>query len=218
MVSINDLLNNLRRASTKDYPQILESITKEVMKDDFKEIMKKEPFSNIVELIIVLPEQNFEEFLNKYMDILRQKISEGAPECFGRLYEGLSKPKRKILSKALRGDISKRLSSFKLEDIIKMLYNVIPATREIVLNQYKEIMMQPKFSKIILDTPIETLAEFLSLAPESIRRALIKRHKETLTSDEFLEKLRTTDPDTRAQLLRWLPMDLSKEIVSKISS
>lgn len=218
MVSIKDLLDNLRRASTKEYDQVLEKIVEEVMKDDFKGVLEKESFSDIVELLIIIPEQHFELFLNKYLDTIRQKINEGTPESFGRLYEGLSKPKRKALSKALRADISKKFSSFKLRDVVKMLYSVIPATREIVLNQYKGIMMQPGFSKVILEAPIEVFAEFLSLAPEPIRRVVIKRHRDTLTSDEFIEKLKSVESDVRAQLMRWLPIDLSREIMSKISS
>jgi len=217
MSKISELLNKIRSAPTKEYDKVIQEVMGEVLKDEFKDVLKEEPFSEIVELMLEIPEQHFEEFIDKYGDLLESKIKEAKPADIGRLYEGLSKPKRKILSINFRPIISRRLASFNLSDIVRMLYNVIPAARETVLNQYKEVMMRPDFSEKILDTPVEILGEFLSLAPESIRRTLIKRHAKVFTSEEFIEKLKSTEADERAKLLRWLPPDISKEIISKLS-
>ena len=217
MSKIGELLNKIRSAPTKEYDKVIKEVMEEVMRDEFRDVLKEECFSEIVELILEIPEQHFEEFINKYGDVLESKFREAEPADIGRLYEGLPKPKRKIISMNFRPVISRRLASFSLGDIVRMLYNVIPAARETVLNQYKEVMMRPDFSQKILDTPIEILGEFLSLAPESIRRAIIKRHKDTFTSQEFIQKLKSVDAEERAKLLRWLPPDLSREIISKMS-
>jgi len=218
MASISELLKKLHSAPTKEYDKVLGEIVNQILGEEFRPTLEKENFGSIVELMLVIPEDRFEEFVNKYKDVLENKFREAGAIELGRLYEGLTKPKRKIISINFRPVITKRFSTFGLEDIVKMLYNVIPATRETVLNQYKETMMRPDFSKTILETPLDILGEFLSLAPESIRASLIKRHSKTFLSDEFVEKIKKADPEERAKVLRWLPMEMAKEIMSKISS
>ena len=217
MPRLRKLLEELEKASTKEYQNILRKISDEVTKDDFRSELESSTFGDIVDLLIVLPETTFNELIEKFSDVIIRKIGEGKPEDFGKLFEGLSKEKRKAFSRSFRSYVSKRLSSFTLREIVKMVYSVVPATRETLLNQYKEIMMRPDFTKLLLKTDIETIAEFLSVMPESIRRTLINRHKNFFLSDDFIEKLKETSPDSRAILLRWLPRDISSKIVEKLS-
>ena len=217
MPRLRKLLEELEKASTKEYQNILRKISDEVTKDDFRPELESSTFGDIVDLLIVLPETTFSELIEKFSDIIIRKIGEGKPEDFGKLFEGLSREKRKAFSRNFRSYVSKRLSSFTLREIVKMVYSVVPATRETLLNQYKEIMMRPDFTKLLLKTDIETIAEFLSVMPESIRRTLINRHKNFFLSDDFIGKLKEAPPDSRAVLLRWLPRDISSKIVEKLS-
>ena len=217
MPRLRKLLEELEKASTKEYQNILRKISDEVTKDDFRSELESSTFGDIVDLLIVLPETTFSELIEKFSDIIIRKIGGGKPEDFGKLFEGLSKEKRKAFSRSFRSYVSKRLSSFTLREIVKMVYSVVPATRETLLNQYKEIMMRPDFTKLLLKTDIETIAEFLSVMPESIRRTLINRHKNFFLSDDFIEKLKEAPPDSRAILLRWLPRDISSKIIEKLS-
>ncbi len=216
MTKIRELLDRLEKASTKEYQTLLGQISEEVLKDEIRDELGKSAFRDIVDLLVILPEQTFNEFIEKFSDIIVKKIGEGKPEDFGRLFEGLSKAKRKAFSRNFRSYVSKRLSLFSLQEIIKMIYSVVPATRETLLSQYKEIMMRPDFTKTLLETPIDVLAEFLSVMPESARRSLINRHKNFFLSDEFISKLKNADSDSRAMLLRWLPADLLSRIMEKL--
>ncbi len=216
MSKIAEMLEKVRSAPTKEYQRVMKEIMEEVFKEEFRNVLEKETFGSIVELIIEFPEDTFEEFVAKYKDLLNKKIQEATPSDIGRLYEGITKNKRKIISINFRPTIVKRLASFGLDEIVRMLYNVVPATRETVLNQYKEIMMRPDFTKKMLEASIDTLAEFLSLAPSSVRDSLIRRHQDFFTSNEFVEKLKSVGPDERAMILRWLPENLTRQIVSKL--
>ena len=168
MPRIAEILEKIRSAPTKEYQKIIGEVVEEIFRDEFRRVLEDESFGSIVELIIEIPDDVFERFATTYKDVLEEKIREASPSDIGRLYEGITKVKRKIISINFRPMIVKRLASFSLKDVVRMLYNVIPATREIVLNQYKEIMMRPDFTKIMLEAPIDVLAEFLSLAPSSI--------------------------------------------------
>jgi len=217
MSSIREILDKIRSAPSKEYEKVIDEVLQEILRDEFGEVLKKEDFGAIVELIIEIPEDKFGDFVSKFKDILNTKFSEAKPSDIGRLYEGITKQKRKIISINFRPTIVKRLASFSLEDIIRMLYNVVPATRETVLSQYKEIMMRPDFAKVMLETPLEILAEFLSLSPSSIRTSFVKRHTNVFTSPEFIDKLKRASADDRAMFLRWLPENLSRQIMQKLS-
>lgn len=217
MTKISDLVKKIQHISTKEYEQLRQQIIGLVTTEELTSDLEQMPFSDIIELLLILDERSFQKLLEKYLNILRTKIENSQPEEIGRLYEGLPKEKRKILSRHLRSDIVKRLSSFSLRDVIKMIYSVVPATREIVLSQYKEIMFRPDFQKLLI-SDLEAFSEFLSLLPESLRRSLVNKHKNFFLSDEFINKLRETDADTQANILRWFPIDLSREIVRRVKN
>ncbi|MCR8487484.1 MAG: hypothetical protein NDP22_03630, partial [Crenarchaeota archaeon] len=212
MSKIREFLNKLEKASTKEYNDVLRQISNEVLKDEFKIELEHATFSDIVDLIIAIPDDTFNALAEKFSDVLSDRINEGKPEDFGRLFEGLSKEKRKTISMKFRPQVIRKLSEFSLQDVIKMIYSVAPASRETILNQYKEIMMQPNFTKLILEATVDNIAEFLSVLPESIRTSFINRHKKFFESDEFINKIKDATEDSRATLLRWLPVDLSSKI------
>lgn len=216
MSKIRELLDKLEKASTKEYSGIIAQISGEVLRDEFRPELERATFSDIVDLIVAIPDDTFEKFAEKFFDIISKKIDEGKPEDFGKLFESLSKEKRKTLSTKFRAQIIKKLSSLSLRDAVRMAYSVLPASRETLLNQYKEIMMQPSFSKLILDAPADTIAEFFSVLPESIRTSVVNKHRKFFESDEFINKIKNASEDSRATILRWLPTDISSKILERI--
>jgi len=208
-LSERELINKFLNAS----PTERENLVNELLKDEFKQVLSDLSNEEFVSLIISIPPARFGEFIEKFGDIISEKIKKLDIKSYARLINELPGEVRKTFNKKFFSVMRDFVKDKKLRDILKMLYSVIPPTRSSLLSPWRPVMFSKDFQEKLLNTSLEELEAFLSTAPEDIRRQILRKHSNLFLSEEFRKKLKEAKTEEIVNLLRWFPKDLYDKFI-----
>ena len=203
----------LNRMSDEQIKKFVEENKQILLSDGFKEKLRKASFSEITDFIRLIPVEFLEELLDKFYDAFEELINRDFSKL-GILLSDVSKMHRKTFMKNMRTVIMEIVQKISLRDFIRALYNFVDIVREGFVNSIRNVLLGKDFAKKLIESPLEDVAELISVLPANFRNQFLKAHKETFLSDEFRKKLEKADVEEIIKFIRWLPSDLYNEFVS----
>lgn len=203
----------LNRMSDEQIKKFVEENKQVFLSDDFKEKLRKASFSEITDFVRLIPVEFLEELLDKFHDVFEELVNRDFSRL-GILLSDVSKAHRKAFMRNMRAVIMEVIQRISIRDLIRALYNFVDIVREGFVNSIRNVLLGKDFAKKLAESPLEDVAELISVLPTNFRNQFLKVHKETFLSEEFGKKLEKADVEEIIKFTRWLPSDLYNEFVS----
>ncbi len=186
-----------------------------IISASFADKLKNASPQDVIEYLLLLPNDIFVTTLDQFTDIIAEKLSKAPVRVFARIFNELPKDLRKQFTSRFMDVIVTYVRGRSMSELLSLIYNLSPPSRPGLLSPIRPYLFGKDFQEKIIESSLEDLEAFLSVLPGDIRGKLVTQHKDTFLSDEFGRKIEKASSDEIIKILRWFPKDVYNAFLEK---
>jgi len=210
------IIDELRRLSDRERNELITKHKDEIFSEKFYSKLDESSPSDVIEFMLLLPQDSFTDFLDQYGDVIADKIEKADIRTIAKIFDQLPKDLRKEFNSRFMKNLMNYGKKLSISDIITMIHNVSAPSRPGLLSPMRSIMFSKDFEEKIFGSSIGELEQFISAFPDDLRKQFFSKHREAFLSEKFSEKIIQASREEITNLvLRWFPQDLYREFVRR---